>query len=209
MNRWSHLCLCIFVVVSGCASRAPKDPLAQYYYLNPGTDVRRVGPTVLLQLNNHSDFSRVSADATDALFQALQQKGLLGMSQIRTDDSQWQTLELDKFGHHTLEQISAVQSTLNCNSVLHGSVTKFTPYPHLAVGLRLKLIDLQSGVVHWAFEYIWDTADEAVQDRLEEFYTQRNILGLASSRDRLGAVSSIKLLKFVAYETSQTLGPIK
>ena len=209
MNKWFKLCLCVCLLASGCASRVPKDPLAQYYYRNPETDVRRIGPTVFLELINKSNFSRVSADATDALFQAVQQKGLLGMSQVRLDDPRWETLDLDSFGQHTLEQLSAVQTTLNCNSVLYGSVTAFTPYPHLSVGLRLKLVDLKSGVIHWAFEYIWDTADEDVQDRLEEFYTKRNILGLTASKDRLGSVSSIKLLKFVAHEASQTLSPIR
>lgn len=209
MNKWLNLCIFACLLASGCVSQTPKDPLAQYYYRNPDMDITQIGPTIILELNNKSEFSRISVDATDALSQAMQQSGLLGMSQVHADDPEWETLDLGNFEHYTLEQLSAIRQTLHCGAVLHGTITKYTPYPHLTVGLRLKLIDLNSGVTHWAFEYIWDTADEATLNRLDEFYTQKNVFGLTKSRDRLGSVSSIKMMKFVAYETSQTLGPIK
>ena len=117
--------------------------------------------------------------------------------------------ELLEFSNQLEGRELTLEARTGAKDRLYGSVTAFTPYPHLSVGLRLKLADLKSGVIHWAFEYIWDTADEDVQDRLEEFYTKRNILGLTASKDRLGSVSSIKLLKFVAHETSQTLSPIR
>jgi hypothetical protein len=209
MYKWLYPCILACLLASGCTSSAPKDPLSRYYYRNPELDVTQIGPTVLLELSNKSEFSRIAKDATDALFQAMQQSGLLGMSQIRPADPEWEALDLGHFEHYTLEQLSAVRKTLNCGAVLHGTITRFTPYPHLTVGLRLKLIDLNSGLTHWAFEYIWDTADAATQDRLEAFYTQKNVFGMTESQDRLGSVSSIKMMKFVAYETSQTLGPIK
>ena len=209
MYKWLALCILACWLASGCVSNAPKDPLSRYYYRNPDVDVTQIGPTVILELNNRSEFSRISGDATAALFQAMQQSGLLGMSQISSQDPEWESLDLGHFDHYTLEQLADIRKTLNCRAVLYGSVTQFTPYPHLAVGLSLKLIDLGSGEVPWVFEYIWDTADEDTLSRLDEYYTRRNLLGLTTSKDRLGSVSSIKLMKFVAYETSQTLGAIE
>jgi len=204
MVKWLYFCVCVCCLASGCTSSS-KDPLSHYYYLNPDTDITRLGPTIFLELSNKSEFSRISEDATDALFQAMQQTGLFGMSVIHPDDAQWEQLDLGTFEHYTLEQLSTIRSTLNCSAVLSGSVTTFTPYPHLTVGLRLKLMNLKSGETLWAFEYIWDTADETTQDRIQAFYTQKNILGLPESKDRLGSVSSLKLMKFVAHETCQTL----
>ena len=209
MYKWLNPCIFVCFLASGCASHAPQNPLSQYYYRNPEMDIKQIGSTVILELNNQSDFPRIAIDTSDALFQAMQQSGLMGMRQIRVDQPEWEALDLGHFGNATLEQLSAVRMTLNCDAVLHGTITKFTPYPHLAVGLRLKLIDLRTGVTHWAFENIWDTADKATLARLDEFYTQKNGFGMIKSKDRLGAVSSIKLMKFVAYETSQTLSPIK
>jgi hypothetical protein len=209
MYKWFNLCIFAGLLASGCASSAPKDPLSQHYYRNPDMDASQISPTVILELSNESDFPRISEDATDALFQAMQQSGLLGMNQIGSEDPEWESLDLAHFDHYTLEQLAKVRETLNCRAVLYGSVTKFTPYPHLTVGLGLKLINLDSGAVEWGFDYIWDTADEDTLKRLEEFYTQKNGLGMTKSRDRLGAVSSIKLMRFVAYETSQTLGTIE
>ena len=209
MYKWLNPCILACVLASGCASNTLKDPLSQYYYRNPEMDVRQVGPTVLLELDNKTEYSRISTDATDALFQAVQHSGLVGLSQIHAQDPGWKELGLDDFEHYTLEQLSAIRKTLNCSAVLHGSVTRFSPYPHLTVGLRLRLIDLKSGLTHWAFEYIWDTADKATLKRLDAFYTQKNMFGLTESKDRLGYVSSIKFMKFVAHETSLTLTTIE
>ncbi|MCP4452082.1 MAG: hypothetical protein GY809_11515 [Planctomycetes bacterium] len=205
MYKWLNLWILVGLLACGCASRVPKDPLSQHYYRIADMDTSRIGPTVILELNNESEFSRISEDATDALFQAMQQGGLLGLDQIDREDPEWESLDLDRFDHYTLEQLAKVREALKCRAVLYGSVTKFTPYPHLTVGLSLKLIDLDSGAVQWVFEYIWDTANEDTLRRLDAYYTQKNMLGLTKSRDRLGAVSSIKLMRFVAYEISQTL----
>jgi hypothetical protein len=171
--------------------------------------VTRVGPTVLLELTNKSEFPRISADATDALFQAIQKQGLFGMRVFHQGDPEWETFNLGSFDEYTLEQLSAIRETLHCSAILNGSITTFTPYPHLTVGLRLKLIDLNSGVTLWALDHIWDTADTLTEKRLQEFYMQKNILGLPESKDRLGSVSSLKFIKFVAHETSLTLRPKK
>jgi len=207
MYKWLNLCILACLLASGCASNTSQNPLSQFYYRNPDMDIRQIGPTVILDLDNKTESARISSDASDALFQAMQHSGLLGIRQIHADDRDWKNLGLDDFEHYTLEQLSAIQKTLGCSSVLHGSITTFSPYPHLTVGLRLKLIDLNTGLTHWAFEYIWDTADKATLARLEAFYTQKNMFGLIESQDRLGSVSTIKFMKFVAYETSQTLGP--
>ncbi|MCF7972270.1 MAG: hypothetical protein K9N55_00485 [Phycisphaerae bacterium] len=209
MYKWLYRSLFICLAVSGCASQSTKNPLSEHYYLNPETDVTRLGPTVFLELTNRSEFSRISVDATDALFQAIQQQGLFGMSVIREGNAHWESLDLGSFEAYTLEQLGAIRETLHSDAVLSGSITAYTPYPHLLLGLRLKLVDLKSGETLWAFDHIWDTADSGTQKRLQNFYTQKNLLGLPESRDRLGSVSSLKFLKFVAHETSQTLGPKK
>ena len=104
------------------------------------------------------------------------------MTVYRPEDKEWDELKLGNFNQYTLQQLDAIRTTLQCNSVLYGSVTQFTPYPHLSVGLRLKLMDLNSGEMVWALEYIWDSADEDIHDRVVKYYTQKNILGLPESK---------------------------
>ncbi len=209
MYKCFYACIIASALACGCASKASKNPLSQYYYRHPDTDIRQVGATILLELENKSEVASISEEATDALFLSMQHSGLLGMSVIRQSDPEWDELELYNFKKYTLEQLADIRTSLHCKAVLSGTITTFTPYPHLKVGLRLKLTDISNSTTHWAFEYIWDTADEATRKRIEKFYTQKNILGLPASKDRLGTVSSKKFLRFVAYETSQTLGPKK
>lgn len=203
---YKRLLIIVCLAVSGCVSQNT-DPLQQYYYLKPETNLTQLGPTLFLQLENKTQFDRIASDATDALFQSLQQNGLLGMTLLDPEDSKWQELNLGSFNEYTLQQLDAIRNSFSCNSILYGSVTRFTPYPHLSVGLHLNLMDLNSGETVWALKYIWDSSDNEIYDRVETYYTQRNLIGLPETKDRLGNVSSIKFMKFIAHEVGQTLSP--
>ena len=100
-----------------------------------------------------------------------------------------------------------MRKTLNCDAVLIGTVTGFEPFPHLTIGLRLKLIDLADGQLLWALEQIWDTTDKTTENRIKNYYSRHNFLGSATLQEKLGTVSSLRFVKFVASETAETLQP--
>jgi hypothetical protein len=112
---------------------------------------------------------------------------------------------LDLKKAYTLEELSAMRKSLNCDAVLIGTVTGYQPFPHLSIGLRLKLIDLYDGQLLWAIEQIWDTADKTTKNRIKEHYSRNNALGSAALQEKIGIVSSLKFVKFVTYETAETL----
>ena len=84
-------------------------------------------------------------------------------------------------------------------------ITGFEPFPHMTIGLRLKLIDLTDGQLLWAIEQIWDTADETTQDRIKSYYNRNLLPASATLSGKLGTVSSLKFVKFVAFETAETV----
>ena len=94
---------------------------------------------------------------------------------------------------------------LNCNALLAGTVTSYQPYPHLSIGLRLKLIDLADGQLLWAFEQIWDTTDKTTEKRIKEYFQTQIISGITPLHEQLVVVSSLKFVKFVAYEVAKTM----
>jgi len=207
MNRAKIAFLLLPVLLSGCGIQKLFTPAADYYYLNPDKNLSSVGRTVLVELDNNPSYPQISTDVTEALFQSLQKKQIFSLTVLRKNNPTWRSLQLDMNRTYTLEQLSAMRKTLNCDAVLVGTVTEFEPFPHLTIGLRLKLIDLADGQLLWALEQIWDTSDKTTENRIKDYYSRNNSLGSAALQEKLGTVSSLRLVKFVAYETAETLKP--
>jgi len=207
VDRAKTAFLLLPILLSGCGSSAAHKTAANYYYLNPNKDLSAIGRSALVELANDSAFPQVSTDVTEALFQALQKRQVFGLTLIRQSDPAWRGLQMDLSSAYSLEQLSAMRKTLNCEAVLVGAVTGFEPFPHLTIGLRLKLIDLTDGQLLWALEQIWDTTDKTTRRRVKSYYKDRLLPGFETAQERLGTVSSLRFLKFVAYETAQTLQP--
>jgi hypothetical protein len=104
-----------------------------------------------------------------------------------------------------IQRLADIRSSLKCDALLVGTVTEYKPYPHLAVGLRLKMIDLSDGQLVWGYEQIWDTADKTCEQRAEKYYRTQKNTDFSLLRKKLISASSIEFLKFVSFEVSQTL----
>jgi len=222
------------VLLSGCRVLYRGHSLsADYYYLNPHKNLCAVGRVAIVELENDSRFPQISTDVTEALFHALQKRQLFGLTIVHRSDPAWWSLQLDLNSDlapilqrdtkrqpsqthsgasaclteatFTLEQLSAIRKALKCNAVLIGTITDFKPYPHTAIGLRLKLIDLNDGQLLWALEQIWDSADKTTEYRIKNYFQSQMRSGFAPLREQLVAISSLKFIKFVAYEVAETL----
>ncbi|HUS71950.1 MAG TPA: hypothetical protein VMY06_02705 [Sedimentisphaerales bacterium] len=212
------LLLPVLLSASGCQFYTVAAPMAEYYYRNPNKDLSTVGRTALVELENNSSYPQISADVTESLFQALQKKQLFGLAVIRRSDPAWRSLQLGLnsvpqtqstaaagSSAYTLDQLVAFHKTLKCDAILLGTITQFKPYPHMAIGLRLKLVDLRDGQLLWAFEQIWDTADKTTELRIKSYFQYQIRSGFEPLREQLVAVSPIEFIKFVVYEVAATL----
>jgi hypothetical protein len=207
MSSFKTIFLLLLFFVSGCGVNSSYKSAANNYFLNPDKDLGAIGRVVLVELVNDSAYPQISADTTDALYEAMQKKQIFGLTLIRQSDPACRNLQLGMNTAYTFEQLSAIRKTLKCDAVLRGTVTRYQPFPHMVIGLRLDLVDLAEGQLLWAFEQIWDTADKNIQDRIKDYYNHRILPGSESLEVGLGTVSSIKFIKFVAFETAETLQP--
>jgi hypothetical protein len=193
------------VLLPGCAAHRASISAADYYYLNPNKKLTTVGRVAIVELENDSSYPQVSGDVTGALFQALQKKQVFGLTVVNQHDPSWRSLQLDGDSTYTLDQILAIRKTLKCDGVLLGTITEFRPYPHMAVGLRLKLLDLRDGQLLWALEQVWDSADKTTEKRIKEYFKSEKRSGFAPLHEQLAAVSPLEFIKFVSYEVAATL----
>ncbi len=180
-------------------------PAADYYYLNPNKSLTMIGRVAIVELDNNSSYPKISTDVIEKLYQAVQKKQIFGLTVVHQSDPSWRSLQLDLDSKYTLDQLSAIRETLKCEAVLLGTITEFRPYPHMIIGLRLKLIDLRDGQLLWALEQIWDTADKTTEYRIKEYFRSQKRSGYAPLHEQLAAVSSLEFIKFVSYEVAETL----
>jgi hypothetical protein len=193
------------ILLSGCityySGSAPAD---DYYYINPNKSLSTIGRVAIVELDNNSSYPAVSNDVIEKLYQALQKKQVFGLTIVHQSDSIWRSLQLDLNSQYTLEQISAIRETLKCDAVLLGTITEFRPYPHMIIGLRLKLLDMRDGELLWALEQVWDSADKTTQYRIKDYFRYHKRSGYAPMHEQLASVSSLEFIKFVSYEVAET-----
>jgi len=201
------LFLLLPVLISGCSIYRVPVLAPDYYYLNPDKDLSAIGRVAIIELDNDSSYPKISIDVTEALFQALQKKQVFGLNIVRQSDPLWRSLQFDIGSTYNLEQLFAIHKTLEskCDAVLIGTITGYRPYPHMALGLRLKLVDLRDGQLLWALEQIWDCADKATEYRIKNYFMSQMRSVSAPLNEELITVSSLRFIKFVAYEVAETL----
>jgi hypothetical protein len=205
MKNLKTVFLVLLLFVAGCGVGSSYKTAGDYYFINSDKALDSVGRVILVELANDSAYPQISADITNALYEAVQKKQIFGLTLVRQSDPAWRNLQVGAYASYTFEQLSAIQKTFKCNAVLRGTVTRYLPFPHMVIGLRLELIDLADGQLLWALEQIWDAADKNTQDRVKKYYNHRILPGSDSLEVGLGTVSSIKFIKFAAYETAETL----
>ena len=204
-KSWGTILLLLAVLLSGCRTHSASAPAANHYYRNPNKKLTTIGRVAIVELDNDSSYPQISNDITGSLFQALQKKQVFGLTLVRQNDPSWRSLQLQRDSTYTLEQLLAIRETLKCDGVLLGTVTEYRPYPHMSVGLRLKLLDLRDGQLVWALEQIWDSADKTTEKRIKSYFKSEKRSGFAPLHEKLAAVSPLEFIKFISYEVAGTL----
>ena len=204
-KSWGMIFLLLAVILSGCRTHSASAPVSGYYYLNPNKKLTDVGRVAIIELDNDSSYPQISSDITGSLYQALQKKQVFGLTVVRQNNPSWRSLQLQRDSNYTLEEIMAIREVLKCDGILLGTVTEFRPYPHMAVGLRLKLLDLRDGQLLWALEQVWDSADKTTEKRIKSYFKSEKRSGFAPLHEDLAAVSPLEFIKFISYEVAGTL----
>jgi hypothetical protein len=159
----------------------------------------------LVELENKTSYPQISGDVTESLHQSLQKKQWFNLSQMKQTDDAWKTLEVKPDSAYTLEQLMNARKLLGTDALLIGTVTSYSPYPRMAMGLQLKLIDLRTGQVVWAIQQIWDAADKATQERIKKYFNQQLRSDFSPIGEQLATLSPLNFVKFITYEVTETM----
>lgn len=193
-----------FICACGCSIYRSPVPSGDYYYLHPDADMSEVGKVVLIELQNKSSYPQISMDVTNALFEEIQKKSYFSVRVVHENDPALRSLAMDFDSVNDPAKYLAVAKTLQCDAVIVGQVIEYTPFPHLSLGLRMRMIKCIDGELIWAYEQVWDTADKKTIYRIKKYQETQSCKGSEKVEEQLITVSSIKFVKFVAYEVAST-----
>ena len=182
----------------GCESSS-SGMMANSYYLNADEDLRELGRVTLVELDNTSNYPEISRDVTKALFLEVQKKQVFSVATVGRDDPAWQALQENLDSLQAMQTLLMIREKFKSNGLLVGTITEYRPYPRLAIGLRLKLIDLADGQLLWGVEQVWDSTDRNVQKRVGAYYRQGSPLrcqppARGAGRRQLAGVRQIRRL---------------
>jgi hypothetical protein len=203
----ARLCLAaglLAAMLCGCES-SDRGTMANSYYLNSYENLRELGRVTLVELDNMSNYPAISADMTRALFLELQKKQVFSVATVAREDPAWRPLQDNLDSLQAMQALLQIREQFKGNGLLVGTITEYRPYPRLAIGLRLKLIDLTNGQVLWGVEQVWDSTDRNVQKRVQAYSRKELRSGSSPLPEQLVGVSSLEFAKFAAYEVAQTL----
>ena len=192
------------LLLSGCTIVNPVVPETGHYYINPDSQFGQIAKVAFIELDNYSDYPGQTRDVTEATVQALQKKHLFNIRIIRKSDPDYIDLQLDR-DKFTYDELSEMRTKLRTDAIIFGAITDYTPYPHMSVGLNMKMLDIKNGYLIWGVEQFWDSTDYNLQKRMKLFHNTNNRDGYNPLGWELIMTSPRAFNKFVSHEIAQTL----
>lgn len=100
-----------------------------------------------------------------------------------------------------------LRAAYGVDGVLFIDVTHYSPYRPIAIGVRAKLVDVNSGQIRWAFDHLFDSGLPATGDAAKRYYLSNNRKDNELPMDEGGAIlqSPARFSKYAAYETFRSL----
>jgi hypothetical protein len=195
----------LVLLVSGCYTSYKPEKLSNHYYVDKEAIKRDISRVAFLEMDNETGYPEISSQVTDQLYSELQKQQAFSVNVISKEDPRWVKMQLEDKRSYNIDEISMIYENLNQDALLFGKVTEYSPYPHLVIGFRLKLISLKDARLLWGFEQIWDSSDNTTGDRIKKYIQTRMSSDEEALKSELMTVSTRQFLKFAAYEAASTL----
>ena len=179
--------------------------LFRSYYVNPQANFPTVGRVALLELDNQTTRAELSETFTQTLADGLGKRHLFSIQKVMQSDPAWQTHRLGNMQSHSLSDLASARQALGVDAVMFGTLHRYMSFPHLQIGLTLRMVDTRSGQLLWAFEDVWDSSDKAVERRMQKYFREHLRTGYEPMNWQILITSPRAFEQFAAYEIAQTL----
>ena len=162
------------LLAAGCATRrvalAPPPPPPQNYFSpeTTGAPIRRVALLPLFSGSHPDHYLR----AIDETFESeLTKKALFEV--VRVSRSELETLfgrrQVDSTETLPADALPRLRKQFGVEGVLFTDLTHFSPYRPVAMGVRTKLVDVATGKIRWAFDYVFDAGNTSIAEAAKRY----------------------------------------
>jgi len=194
------------LVLAGCRSSGPvAQPPQGHFFLKQSADFTTVGKIAVLELDNRTTRADLADVLTEGLADNLGKKHLFSVQSIFRSEPAWQSLDMERIGDNSLQELARLRQGLGVDAVVFGTITRYRTYPHLMLGLRLKMVDIRDGQLLWAIEDVWDSTDKNTELRMKDFFEKQMRTGYEPMDWQLLIASPKAFNKFVLFEVARTL----
>ena len=195
-------------------------PLPSFHADGAGTPMRRVA-VLPLYYNQQTAGSMRDMDMT--FNEELTKTSLFEVVQISRSDLEthfgWQQMSsVEVLPGNLLARLAAEYGV---DGVLFTDVTHYFPYRPVSIGVRAKLVDVNTGQIRWAFDHLFDSSQPDTSDAAQRYYLKNSrdtypvpldgspILQSPSRFSRYVACEMFRSLKNVPQEAESAKVPIK
>ncbi|MCE5326291.1 MAG: hypothetical protein LLG01_07725 [Planctomycetaceae bacterium] len=207
MNRLAailYAAAVVAVAAPGCNPK-PIQTSSTPCYLRSPASLYSVHRVAMVTLDSGESPPAQARQMTDSLAKALLGRRLFQLVVVAADDPSVAAMGLDWRKPIPLEQMQQLRQILQCDAIVMGTLANCRPYPHMQMGLKLRLIDLRGGLLVWGIDNIWDGQDESTAKRMERYYKNRKADAVEPLDWRVMLVSPSAFGEFVADDVASTL----
>lgn len=201
------------LMVAGCKTetkkystqRSPEAPQNWFLPSGPGRPMRRVA---LLPVWNERYTEAILRDIDIAFGEELSKKALFEVVPITRGDLEG-LIGLRSLASY--ERISGdlflrIKDRYGVDGVMFSDVTYYSPYKPVGLGIRSKLVDIESGRIHWASDVVYDSGNAGVADAAKSYQKVLGKDNFMTHNDGATVLLSPKLfVKFAAYSNFASL----
>jgi hypothetical protein len=193
------------MLAGGCRIQEPAERPVGNYYLSPAADFEQIGKVVLLELENPTRHPDQGRQFSEILADGMGKKHLFSIRLVRRSDPSWQRFDLDSVRRCTPQQLAQIRQNLGADAVVFGTIHRYDSYPHLLLGVQVKMLDLRTARIVWGIEDVWDSTERITQRRIQRYFQTQVRTGYEPMNWRIFENSPLYFNKFVAYEITETL----
>lgn len=202
-------CLLLTGCLAGRHALAPPPPPPQNY-LAPETGrtpLRRVALLPLWSEKLPGDYLRELDAAFNGELTKMALFEVVPVSRTQMEatfgERQWSSIDA-----LPADMLAILRARFGVDGVVFTDLTHFSPYRPLAMAVRAKLVDVSTGELRWAFDYVYDSGNAAVASAAKKFqlrYTDEH----QALRSDGGSIllSPSRFAKYVASQTYASLRP--
>lgn len=203
---------CAALLLSGCASlrkTTVKPPPPPQNYFAPDTDGTPMRRVALLPLWSERVPAGNLRDLDAAFAGELSKKALfevvpVSRSRMESLFGQPQFASTEALPADLLEKL---REQFGVEGILLIDLTHFSSYRPVAIGVRTKLLDVTTGDIRWAFDYVYDSGHPAIAEAARRYQLQYSNEQQPLKSD--GGSILLSPTRFAKYVAAETFGSLQ